>query len=119
MKKVLPVFVLALLMAPLIAQAATDIECTVCDILQIVKTIVAAIGLAIAIIIIIVSGIRYMTAGGDAEKATTARKGIINGVIGLIIVIGALFILALAQNLLTGVGATLLIGDPCATMLCP
>lgn len=120
MKKFLPVFLLALLMVPLIASAqATQIEATICNILQVVKNIVAAIGLAIAVIIIIVGGIKYMTAGGDEEKTSSAKKAIINGIIGLIIVIGALFILALAQNFIVGIGGVNMLGNPCTGYVVP
>lgn len=120
MKKFLPVFLLVLFLVPLVASAA-DLEFSVCSLLQIAKQIVAAIGLAIAVILLIVSGIKYMTAGGDAEKATTARKGIVNAIIGIIIVIGALFIIALAQSLLLGAGATSIeiIGNTCAGYIVP
>lgn len=121
MKKLLPIFLLALFMVPLLVSSQnvvpitgqTDIEITICNVLQIAKNIVAAIGLAIAIIYLIVSGIKYMTAGGDAEKQITARKGIVNSIIGIIIIVGALFIIALAQSFLTGVGAVNILGNPC------
>ena len=120
MKKLFPVFLMVLLLVPLTALAVTtQIEVTICQILQVIKNIVAAIGLAIAIILLIVSGIKYMTSGGDADKATKARQGIINALIGVVIVIGALFIIALAQNLLTSAGAISFIGDPCAGYVVP
>lgn len=40
----------------------------------------------IAVIIIIVSGFRYITAGGEAAKAKSARDSIIAALVGLVII---------------------------------
>lgn len=42
---------------------------------------------ALAVIMIIVSGIMYMTAGGDAKKAALAAKSIMVTIIGLIVIV--------------------------------
>lgn len=47
----------------------------------------------IAVIYLIYGGLLYITAGGDAEKATKGRTAIINAVIGVIIILLALVIL--------------------------
>ena len=39
-----------------------------------------------AVIIIIVSGFRYITANGDAQKAASARSGITGALVGLVII---------------------------------
>lgn len=41
---------------------------------------------ALAVIYLIYSGVIYITAGGDAEKAGKGRTGIINAIIGIIII---------------------------------
>jgi len=92
------------------SQTATQI---VCNVLNIVKQIVAAIGFGIVVVLIIVAGIKYMTAGGDENKATEARKGIQNALIGLVIVVSAYFLISLAQGLVTEVGGFQLLLDPC------
>jgi len=117
MKKFLLIFALTLLVVPFIAsaQAIESATCTVCNVLQIAKTIVAAIGFGIAVILLIVAGIKYMTAGGDAEKAGAAKGSIINAVIGIVIVVAAVFIVGLAQGLVLDVGGTNLLTDPCET----
>jgi type IV secretory pathway VirB2 component (pilin) len=115
MKKIVPVFLgLFLLMVPLVvfAQQYPDPVETICNILNIIKTIVLAIGLGIAVIILIIGGIQYMTAGGDAEKANNAKRMIINGIIGIAIVFAAAFILALVQGLLVGGGVSIFT-NPC------
>jgi len=47
---------------------------------------------AFAVIAIVYSGIMYITAGGDAEKAATARKNLTWAIIGIVIIMLALVI---------------------------
>jgi len=114
MKKFLLVFALTLLVAPFVVSAQVDsaVE-TVCNVLQVAKTIVAAVGFGIVVILLIVAGIKYMTSGGDDTKAAEAKKGIINGLIGLVVVVAALFIIGIAQGLVSDVGGINLLTDPC------
>ena len=118
MKKFLLIFALTLLFAPFIvsAQATDSAVQTICNVLQVAKTIVAAIGFGIAVILLIVAGIKYMTSGGDSEKAGAAKNSIINAVIGIVIVVAAVFIIGLAQGLVMDVGGTNLLNDPCGEM---
>lgn len=51
----------------------------------IVNILSVVVGVA-AVIMIIVGGFKYVTSGGDANKATSARNTIIYAIIGLIIV---------------------------------
>jgi len=57
--------------------------------------IVAAI---IAIIYLLYSGILYLTAAGNEANADKGRKGILNAVIGIIIIVLAFVILRVVQN---------------------
>ncbi|MCX6809192.1 MAG: pilin [Candidatus Berkelbacteria bacterium] len=43
----------------------------------------------IAVLVLVYAGIQYVTAGGDQEKAETAKKTIVGAIIGLLLVIGA------------------------------
>lgn len=52
----------------------------------------------IAVIYLIYSGILYITAGGDADKATKGRTGVINAVIGIVIIVLALVIVSWVSN---------------------
>lgn len=52
-----------------------------------VAHIIAFIAGAAAIIVIIVSGIRFITSSGDAAKVTQARKTLTGAVIGLVVII--------------------------------
>lgn len=49
---------------------------------------------ALAVAYLVYGGILYITAGGDAEKATKGKTAIINAIIGIIIVFGALIIIS-------------------------
>ena len=57
--------------------------------------ILAIVGL-VAFFYLIVSGFNYITAGGDAAKAGLARTGIINAIIGVIVVLLAYVIVRFA-----------------------
>lgn len=46
----------------------------------------------IAVIYLVYGGILYITAGGDAEKATKGRTALVNAIIGIIIIILAVVI---------------------------
>ena len=47
---------------------------------------IAAIAGFAAVVVILISGVRYMTAGGDAQKATGARHTLIGALVGLAII---------------------------------
>jgi len=60
---------------------------------------VLAIVALIAFVYLVINGVNYITAGGDADKATKARTGIINAIIGIIVVVIAFTILRFAVGL--------------------
>lgn len=47
----------------------------------------------IAFIYLLIAGFQYITAGGDAAKAQTARQGIINALIGILVILVSYLIL--------------------------
>lgn len=62
---------------------------------------------AIAVIYLIYGGLTYMTAGGDAEKATKGRTVLVNAIIGIVIVVIALVVVQFVQRYFgTGTSAT-------------
>ena len=75
---------------------STDIRTTVAKIIN------AALGLLgiIAVVIILIGGFKWMTAGGNEEKVGEAKKLIGAGVIGLVIIITAYAIAAFVINVL-------------------
>lgn len=69
-----------------------------------VRSLLGFLGI-IAVIIILLGGFKYMTAGGAEDKVEEAKKLMISGVIGLIIVIAAFGIASLVINALnTAIG---------------
>src|SRR3990172_628449 len=46
----------------------------------------------LAVIYLVYGGVLYITAGGDAEKATKGRTAVINAVIGIVIILLAIVI---------------------------
>ena len=53
-----------------------------------VAQLLTTVGVVIGVIFIVIGGIQYMTAGGSDEKVKEARKRVINGFIGVAIVLG-------------------------------
>ncbi len=64
-----------------------------------VITIILFIAGALAVIYLLYAGILYITAGGDETKAAKARQGIINAIIGIIIIVLAFVIEKAAARL--------------------
>jgi len=67
-------------------------------ILQKAATIVAWIAGIAAVIVIVVSGFMFVTAGGDAGKVASARNALIGALVGLVIVVMARAIIYLVLN---------------------
>jgi hypothetical protein len=57
------------------------------DTINAVKDIVIGIVGALALLMIVVSGLRYIVSGGDPQKVSKAKDGIIFALIGLIFAI--------------------------------
>jgi len=108
MKKFIPIFLVLFFIVPFIAMAQVDPANVVCNILGRIKVIVAALGFGLAVILLIVGGIKYMVSGGDEEKAKASKKLIINAIIGIVIILASVFILALVQGFLSGAGVSIL-----------
>jgi|SRR3989344_1541168 len=121
LKALIPLMLLALWVVPLVVGAQVTApaittptnplpsdEINLQDITNIIGSIanfLIAIGVIIAIIFIVVGGIRYMAAGGDSAKAGEARTWIINGLIGAAIVLGVGVLLATAEYILNSIAA--------------
>jgi len=96
-KKFLPYLAISLLLLPVIA-AAQPVRggwtlTNITSLLDDAANWLYVIGFAVALIIIVVGGISYMTAGGDEEKTGKAKKTIITGLIGAAIILLAGIIL--------------------------
>lgn len=62
----------------------------------------------ILVIVVVYGGLSWMTAGGDSEKVSKARRSIIQGVIGLIITLSAYIITYYVLTRLTGQGSVII-----------
>ena len=56
----------------------------------------------IAVVIILISGFQWMTAGGDEEAVKTAQKRLVQGVIGLILILSTWSVAYYVVNTLSG-----------------
>ena len=115
-KKVFAVVMVLALAIPMMTMAAADLglgdanpglgDADVKDIVNnIIGVILGFLGL-IAVVLILIGGFMWMTAGGNEERVSTGRKYIINGVIGLIIILAAYAIASFViTNLQSATGA--------------
>ena len=60
----------------------------------------------LAVLYLIWSGIQYITSSGNPEKTKLARAGIINAVIGIVIIVAAYFIIKFAVSIGNTVSTT-------------
>lgn len=77
---------------------ATDIRLVIA---RIIRAVLGFLGI-VAVLIILYGGFQYMTAGGNEEKVSDAKKILINGVIGLVIVLSAFSIASFVVSKLVG-----------------
>ncbi len=61
--------------------------------------IITLIAGALAIIYMIYSGILYITAAGNPDSAKKGQQGVINAIIGVVIIVFAYFILHIVVNI--------------------
>ena len=69
-------------------------------ILRVINIALALAGL-IAVLFLIIGGFRYITAGGNEEAAGSAKKIILNAVIGIIVIILSFVVVRVVSNTLT------------------
>jgi hypothetical protein len=62
------------------------------------STLIAVIAGIAAVIIIIVSGIQYVTSGGNSQQTSTARLALIGALVGLIIIVVAQSVILLVLS---------------------
>ncbi len=86
--------------------ASTDIRITVA---KIIRTAMGLLGI-VAVVIILIGGFTWMTAGGNEEKVGEAKKWIFSGIIGLAIILSAFaiasFVISSLIGATTGAGST-------------
>ena len=72
---------------------------------QVVTYLLTFLGI-IAVVVILLGGFRWMTAGGNEDNVASAKKTVIAGMIGLVIVLSAYvivnFVVGMTTNAITG-----------------
>jgi len=71
------------------------------NVTSVINQIIGVLGI-VAVIVIVLGGIQYMTSTGDAAKVKKAKDTILYGVIGLIVVILAFAIVNFVINNVNG-----------------
>lgn len=115
MKYLIPVFIVVFILFPVVVRAqiwgpiVPDINfCAgldpyatkLCNLLIKIQQILYAIALVLAIIMVIIGGITYMTAGADEAKIGKARKLLTSAVIGFAIVVAFGFIIGIVREII-------------------
>ncbi|MBU3957279.1 pilin [Patescibacteria group bacterium] len=77
------------------------------DIVENIFNLVIRLAGILAFIMLLIGGFRYLTSGGDAKAAESARKTITYAILGLVLIIAAWFILKFIAEF-TGLGEQLL-----------
>lgn len=63
-----------------------------------ILNIVFALAASIALLMVVISGFRYIIANGDPNATASARNGILYSIIGLVVVMAAYSIVAFVVN---------------------
>lgn len=98
------IFVIFLIAVPLITKGVVIPdplgERGITDILKAITGLLKIIAIPLGTIMIIISGIQYLTSAGNEEKASKAKKTMLYTVIGVAIVIAADFIVGFVTEIL-------------------
>jgi type IV secretory pathway VirB2 component (pilin) len=100
MKYLVPIFLIVLILMPAITYGQNGEELE--RILSRIENILFQVGLGIAVIVFIISGIMYLTSGGDEAKLSKAKKILLYGIIGAAIIFASTFIVLLVENIIFG-----------------
>ena len=73
-----------------------DIKSNIATLATYVLNIILLLSGILAVFFLIYSGIQYITSAGNPDKIKTARGGIINAIIGIIVIVAAYFIIKVA-----------------------
>ena len=74
---------------------ANRVENLIARIINILSLIIGVV----AVIMIIINGLRFITSGGDSNAVSSAKKGILYAIVGLVIVALAQFIVRFVLNI--------------------
>lgn len=76
--------------------ASADLPTTIASIIRVILGFLGVV----AVVIIMIGGFKWMTAGGNDDKVKSARKVMVSGIIGLVIVLSAF---AIAQFVISSI----------------
>ena len=79
---------------PAIGLSSADVRVTVARIIRVAMSLLGII----AVVIVLIGGFTWMTAGGNDEKVGEAKKWIFSGIIGLAIILSAYAIATFVIN---------------------
>ena len=83
---------------------------------QVTNTILYIVGI-VAVIMLIIGGIRYVVSGGDSKKVTDAKNTVLYAIIGLVICFLAFAIVNFVINALPNSETAGMIGSSCARLV--
>lgn len=75
---------------------------SVMGLLQLIIQILLLSGVTIAVIVLMVSGIQWITSGGDPVKVASARRRLMFALLGVVVMSGAFFIVRVVITVLGG-----------------
>jgi len=85
---------------PGLPKEVTDGITTTSNVFQLAVNSLLLVGATIAVVMIMISGIRMITSGGDATKLASAKRRMIFSIIGLILILGAFFLVGIVMKVL-------------------
>ena len=85
--------------------SGAEANAKITDILKTVINIFSLVVGAVAVIMIIVGGLRYITSGGESSNVSTAKNTIIYAIVGLVIVALAQFIVHFVLGKVSGLSS--------------
>ena len=80
-----------------------------CEFIVEVGRVLRIFAFLLAIIIVVISGIQYLTAGGDQTKLDRAKKTLTYGLVGVAIILAAYFLVGFIQDFLRDQDLTILL----------
>jgi len=87
--------------SPVLAEIENPIRAnTLADLISVVFQAILGIAGALALVLLAIGGIQYMTSGGDKIAVEQARGRITAAVVGLIVVFGAWLVINVVANIL-------------------
>jgi type IV secretion system pilin len=107
MKKILSlIFVTSLLVVPIVVVAESIVidnplkAGTIQELIENISGFLFGVAMAVAVIVIVLAGIKFVTAGGEPAKIEEAKKMILYSVIGVAIMILANGLIQIIRNVL-------------------